>query len=701
MLITELKHPLSNVVRELNEGNYDEAIELLVSPEIRINRVVNFIVYGMKTINDEELMIIELIIKILQDIYNNSELISPVSDELYDMLYDIYLSNGNKDIIGAPVKLTSNNKISNHTYPDLRGTLDKIHFITNDEKKPDEKRKSLEDWIKRIENKLDEKINPIVYLFPKWDGISCVQECDENGIVKKALKRGDTIRNEAEELTELFKGIDFSCEKNIDSGDIMVNEPYGVKCEVIMSHGNFEKLIKKYKNFKSPRSAVSSIINSDILDKKYLPYLTVIPLQIQFSNNSEIFIAPSSLNVFPYRKCRLKDFETIKSHIEELRNEVNDKMGIDIDGIVVSIIDSDLKIKLGRIDNINKYQVAYKFPPESARTVINDVFMSVGVFSSITPVAQIKPVKLKGNTISNISLGSIDRFESLNLSPGDEVIIKYDVIPYLEIDSTCKKSGNEPFKTPTHCPVCGNVLVLDPVLRCVNLECDSRIIGKILNYVNKMDIANISVSRIRNLYNAGILTSIVDLYKLDNHKKEIINMEGFGKKSYQRLIDDINSRKDVYDYELIGSIGIPDVGRKIFKKILDVYEINKLFKICENNNISELTKISGIKELTAKKIIRGININRNLLEQLIKILNVKRDTRTYTIKVAFTKVRDPEFAKYLDSQNVLVLDSYTKDVDILIVPSLSTHSSKVDKAIKQNKQIISLEDAYKLFNYNI
>ena len=83
------------------------------------------------------------------------------------------------------------------------------------------------------------------------------------------------------------------------------------------------------------------------MDKKYLPYLTVIPLQIQFSNNSEIFIAPSSLNVFPYRKCRLKDFETIKSHIEELRNEVNDKMGIDIDGIVISIIDSELKMHLG------------------------------------------------------------------------------------------------------------------------------------------------------------------------------------------------------------------------------------------------------------------------------------------------------------------------------------------------------------------
>ncbi|NNV04781.1 NAD-dependent DNA ligase LigA, partial [Brevibacillus sp. MCWH] len=143
--------------------------------------------------------------------------------------------------------------------------------------------------------------------------------------------------------------------------------------------------------------------------------------------------------------------------------------------------------------------------------------------------------------------------------------------------------------TPTTCPYCGQKLIKEPVLKCVNIECESRMIGKIMNYVTKMSIPNISIGIITNLYKEGVLKSIEDLYRLEKHKKRILLLEGFGEKLFNKIIDGINSRKEVFDYQLLGAIGIPEIGEKMFKKILTVYNIEELIKISENGEKGKLT----------------------------------------------------------------------------------------------------------------
>jgi NAD-dependent DNA ligase len=693
-----------NILNQLNEayalarstGEYEKTLEILTGP-IKINSLVNYYNNVVQEFDNEDKAIIEMIIRILQEIYNNSDIISPISDEEYDKLYAINLDVNNKDIVGASAGNAKNKPVSAHKYPDLRGTLDKIHFIRNSEKRPGEKRKSLEDWINSVKNKVGVIHDDTIEIFPKWDGISGIFECESDGTVEKVLKRGDTTRNEAEEMTPMFKGINM---KDVEF-EYHLHGSFGIKTEIIMTHDNYERLCKKYGEFKSPRSAVSSIINSKELDPKYREFLTVIPLQIQDYTTKQIRIPRSTYNDFPFRISKLSDLDGIKQSISNLEKQVKKDLGIDIDGIVIRIINKSLQEKLGRDDNINKYEVAYKLPPEQKTTIINDVEFSVGVLGAVTPVAKIEPVKLKGNTISNISLGSIDRFESLGLCKDDVVLIKYDVIPYLETVPNVTQIGGEPFVTPTRCPYCNEPLVKQPVLRCVNDFCDSRIVGKIMNYVTKMSIPNISIGIITLLFKAGLLSSIDQLYSLENKEKEIIQLEGFGKKLFQKIVDGINSRKEVYDYELVGSIGIPDIGRKMFKKILDIYHIDELMEIAFNDDVNKLTKIGGIKEKTADKIIDGINSNYVLINYLRSVLKVKHDSRKYNIKVAFTKVRDKDFEKYLDSKDVLVMDSYNKNVDMLIVPSLNTSSSKVDKARKDGKEIVAITDAYKMFEYKI
>lgn len=690
---SELLQILKNIHEEMiDKEDFQATINSL--NKIKINGIVKYYLEISEWADNMDFDIVEWVIKILQGVYNNSSdnSISPITDEDYDNLYAVFVSKTGKNIVGS--ENVKNRKTIFHNYPDLRGTLDKVHWITNEEKGKD-KKPSIENWISSCENRMGRKFdNSPTILFPKWDGVSVIFECKANGEIKNAMGRGDVGNNEAVDITKLFKGLKF------DSYDTNGSE-FGVKTEVVMTYNDFQKLSKK-EVFKNPRSAVSSIINSKDINPKYLKYLTIIPLRVQIYDTKDIFIHPSALTTFPVCHSYIKDYKKYPKYMEKLKNDVYEEFGIPIDGIVVYVDDINIQKSLGRIDHINKYEFAFKFPPEKKLTKLIDIDFSAGVLGSITPVARVEPVVIKGNTISNISLGSMDRFESLYLRKGDEVYIKYDVIPYLTKEDTCK-SGNGPFiEPPTHCSHCGDELVKNPVLCCDNRLCPTRVIGKIVNYLDKMRIPNLSIGIVTTLFNNGIIKSIEDLYLLENHKKRILKIPGFGEKSFEKMIKSINYRRAVTDYELLGSLGIPSIGRKIFKKILDIYYIDELMEICSNEDIRKLTDIKGIDTITAEKIIGGILINEALIEFLKNELDIRRErTDQYRMKVAFTKVRDKNFEKHLKQQKIYVSDNYSKDVDILIIKDNFVSSKKIEKAQKDNKRIMTLQEAYRYFKYKI
>lgn len=658
--------------------------------EIKINNLVNYII-NLKKYDGDDIDMMDLIIRILQNIYNNSDIESPVNDELYDKLYAIYSDYTNNDIVGSDV---DSSKKDFHKYPDLRGTLHKVHFITNKEKGND-KRKSLQEWTSSCENKIGRKLSSYeldVALFPKFDGVSVIFECDKNGNVIKALTRGNTTNNEAIPITKLFKGVKFR-------NNIGWNSEFGVKTEIIMTYKNYDKYCKKYGKFKSPRSAVSSIINSIDVIPDYYKYISIIPLRMQNYDTKEIINHPDALTLFPVVYSLLSNEEFLRNGISTIR-EYMKKDGIPIDGIVIQLTDKNIVNILGREDAINRFEVAYKFSPEAKKTKLIDIEFSVGLLGAITPVAKIKPIKMDGNIIKNVSLGSIDRFKSLNLAKNDEVLIKYDIIPYLFTDSTCKKSGNDKIEVITHCPYCGHELKNEPILKCINQQCQSRVIGKIVNYLDKMDIRGISIGLVTTLYNHKYLQSIEDLYLLENHKKEISNIDGIGRKMIDNIIDGINSRKDVECYDMLGSLGIENVGRKIFKRILNIYYFKELIEICLLEQIERLTCISGIQKTLAYKIIQGVKQNVKTIMFLNKVLDIRETREQSLMKVLFTQVRDNDFENYLKSKNIEVVNNYSKEVDIVICENLNKTSSKLEKAMKHGKTIMTLDDAYKYFKYH-
>lgn len=689
---------LNDVYLALLENNDNEYFLNLLK-DIDLEKIVRYYTNISKSeLDDLDVFTIKKIIEILQYLYNNGDSETSITDEDYDKIYELILEFGVGEYVGAPTP--NKKKTRAHKYTNLRGTISKTHFVYNSEKGKDN-RKSLEDFRNSIEYKLGREMNKfegVVTLQPKWDGVSCVFELNENSMIQHALLRGDVKKNEAIDVSGLFNGINFKF--------IELDSHHGVKTEIMMSEEKFRQLCKDKGEKKSPRSATTSILNSDEQDRTFLKYLTIMPLRYEVDGKVNIIKQIINGEVLD-KTANLLNLDDLKDKMFEIKKKT-DELGLPTDGVVIICENESIQKLMGRDENygINRFERAFKFPPEEKKSILKSVEFSVGNLGNITPIAKIEPVKLRGNIIKSISLGSVERFKSLGLSVGDEVIIKYEIIPYLDIDDTCEISKNRLIEVPTNCPFCGHELVEDPLLRCNNGECSSRIIGKILNYVTKMKISNLDIGTITTLFNHNIISSIEDLYHLKDRKSEIISIDGFGKKSFNSIIEGIDNRRKVYDYELFGSIGIPSIGERMFKKLFSVIPNDELINLINNPNekiVSDLNKrmlkINGFGAKTVLATLDGILSNKELLKFLLKQIVITKNQRTYEQKVCFSKIRDKEFEKYLDANNVLVLDSVRDDCDLLIVPDLNEDSSKIKKAKKKNILVITIDEAYKHFGY--
>ena len=267
----------------------------------------------------------------------------------------------------------------------------------------------------------------------------------------------------------------------------------------------------------------------------------------------------------------------------------------------------------------------------------------------------------------------------------------------MDLDHTCKINPNgKRFYVPTHCKHCGYELVEDPLLKCVNDDCPSRIIGNVVNYINKMRIENMNIETVSTLFDQGIITGIESLYKLKEHKSKIISLPGFGEKSYENMIDGINKRKIVFDYELLGSLGIQSIGVRMFKKILSVMDLETLLKLAQEQMlVVNLMGLPGFGEKTASRVQHGLLSKLKTIYFLLDEIQLKEKVAPGKLKgkVCFSQVRDPQFETELTNNGYEVVNSITKTTDYLVVPSLDVISSKITKAKKYGIVVMSLNEA--------
>ena len=391
-----------------------------------------------------------------------------------------------------------------------------------------------------------------------------------------------------------------------------------------------------------------------------------------------------------------------------------DSLAYDIDGVVIKVNDMNLHDQIGYTMKVPKWAIAYKFPAVEVKTKLKDIIYTVGRTGKITPNAVLEPVLVAGSTISRATLHNEDFIKERDIKIGDNVYIRKagDVIPEVVKVEKEDRTGNEiEFKMIESCPMCGSVLskIADGAHHyCLNPNCDARNIEAIIHYVSKgaMDIEGLGEKVVEELYNLGFIKSVVDIYDINSYANELKNLEGYGEKSINNMIDAIEKSKTLSLERVLFALGIKEVGAKTSKILAKRYrDIDALFAVSEE----ELKNIKDIGEVMAKSIFDYFNNEENkaLISKLkdsgVNMLYIDNNgdfketifnNKNVLVTGTLEKYKRDEIKELLDNLGANVVSSVSKKLDFLIVGT--DPGSKLEKAQNLGIRIIYEEELLSL-----
>ncbi len=464
----------------------------------------------------------------------------------------------------------------------------------------------IEDFIRKCK-----EVNPAVTFVceRKIDGLSVSLEY-ENGIFTRGSTRGDGFVGE--DVTENLRTI-----KNIPK-ELTEKIPYlEVRGEVFMPRKVFLNLIKEQEEndeqvFKNPRNAAagslrqkkSSVTRKRKLDIFIFNIQQIIGKEILTHGSSLEFLAELGLKVSPEFK-RLTTYDEVIKEIEFIK-ENRDNFSYEIDGVVIKVDDLATRELLGSTAKSPKWAVAYKYPPEEKETILTDIEVNVGRTGAITPVAIFQPVFLAGTSVSRAVLHNQDFINEKEIAVGDTIIVRKagDIIP--EVVAVKEHCGNEIFKLPEKCPICGTKSVKfedEAVIRCPNMNCPMQLQRNIIHFASKvaMNIDGLGKAIVKLLLDEKMIASVADLYILT--KEQILTLEGFKEKSADNLINAIeNSKGNTLDKLLFG-LGIKGIGSASAKLLCEKFgSLDVIMKA----DVEEISAIDGFGDIMAKSVYTSL-----------------------------------------------------------------------------------------------
>lgn len=556
--------------------------------------------------------------------------------------------------------------------------------------------------------------NPSYVCELKIDGLAVSLQY-EKGILKRAATRGNGLVGE--DITHNVK--------TIGTIPLRLNKPVDIEVrgEIYMPLKAFNELNeKRLKNgepiFQNPRNAAAGSIrqldSSVAKSRKLDAFLYHVP-ETDKKTHYEALMELKELGFIVNPNIRLvKNIDEILDYINEWTAR-RGELPYDIDGIVIKVNDIHMQRELGFTTKYPRWVIAYKFPAEDVKTRLTDIVCTVGRTGQITPNAVFDPVKVMGSTIRRATLHNGDYINSKNLKIGDNIFVHKagDVIP--EVVGPCleDRTGNErEFVMPDKCPICGAGLVLTESgidLKCPNDLCPARNIESLIHFCDRkaMNIEGLGERIIEDFYNMKFITSIIDIYNIKDRKEELIELEGFGDKSVNKLLDNIEKSKQNSLEKLLFAIGISGIGEKNAKILAKKFmNIDNLM----NASLEDLTNISDVGPILANSIynffrnedniklindLKNIGMNMNYLGAQIKeneeLLN-KRIVVTGTLK----KYTRDEIQNLIELNGGLWSTSVTKKTYAVIVGE--NPGSKYDKAKELNIPIWTEEDFDKVIN---
>ena len=405
----------------------------------------------------------------------------------------------------------------------------------------------------------------------------------------------------------------------------------------------------------------------------------------------------------------VKDVDGVLEFIKD-KGEIRNGLDYDIDGVVVKVNDILVQQELGFTSKTPKWCVAYKFPASITYTKLLDIKLTVGRTGQITPNAILEPVIVSGSTIRKATLHNEDNIRDKDIRIGDTVSIYKagDVIPAVGEPLLERRNGNEKkFVMSDSCPICGGELVRKQDMAdwfCVNDSCPARKIEGIIHYASRdaMNIEGLGDAIVEDLYNYEFIKDISDIYKLDNYRKELEQLEGYGKKSIDNLFEAIELSKTNSMEKLLFGLGIKNVGSKMAKVLSRKYlSIDSLSKA----SVQELVCIDDIGDVIANSIVNYFNNEDNikLIEKLkeygvntnylgeVEVFDEYFNGKTFVLTGTLNSITRNEASKIIENKGGKVTGSVTSKTNYVIVGD--NPGSKYDKAIKLGIEIIE-EDKF-------
>ncbi len=545
----------------------------------------------------------------------------------------------------------------------------------------------------------------------KIDGLSLSLKYT-NGNLEYAATRGDGVVGEdITDNVKTIKTIPLKLPKPIDievRGEIYISKK-------TLNELNEKRIAEGLEPFKNARNLASGSIrqldSKVAAERKLDAFIYHLPNPLDYGLNTHLealnFMKDLGFVVNPNNEL-VDGVSGILSYISE-KTKIRSDLPYDIDGVVIKLNNIKDQMNLGSTVKYPKWATAYKFPPLEVVTKLKDIIFTVGRTGQVTPNAILEPVNVMGSTISKTTLHNEDYVRDKDIRVGDYVVIikAGDVIPRVESVKIERRTGHEiPFKMITTCPICNHPLVKkDSNYYCPNTSCPARHIESLIHFASKgaMNISGFGERIVEDMYNLGFIKEITDFYHLDKYKNELMLLEGYGEKSIENLLKEIEESKNNSLERLLFALGIRHVGLKtatiIARKFMDM---DTLMQASEKdlNSIPEIgveiskSVVSFLSEPHNQELINNLKelgLNMKYLGEVI--LNEKIKDKSFVITGTLDIKRD-ELKNMIETNGGKVIESVSKKTDYLILGE--NPGSKYEKAKSLNIPILNLEEILKM-----
>ena len=573
-------------------------------------------------------------------------------------------------------------------------------------------REELTEFDERVQKLAGKKVEYTCEL--KYDGVA-IGISYKNGKLERAVTRGDG--NKGDDITENVK--------TIRSIPLKLNGNYPDEFEIrgeifyplnVFNTLNESRVEKGEDRLANPRNAASGTLkmqdSSVVAQRKLDCYLYyVLGENLPFNSHSKNVQAAGEWGFkVPSEKNKL--FRTSNSIDEifefiDFWNIERHNLNFEIDGIVIKVNDYYLQEELGYTAKSPRWAIAYKFKAEQVETKLNEITYQVGRTGAITPVANLEPVQLAGTTVKRASLHNADQIEKLDIREGDMVQVEKggEIIPkVVGVNLKLRPLNSTPTFYAKNCPECKAELIRiegEAKHYCPNESgCPTQIKGKMIHFISRkaMDVDGLGEETIDQLFESGLINSIVDLYHLK--EEDLLPLDRMAKKSVDNLLKGVLKSKEIPFQRVLFGIGIRYVGETVAKKLANHFKnINSLM----NANFEELTGVDEIGNKIADSLVDYFSIeeNRNQINTLKRLglqfemeaientqISDVLDGKTFVVSGVFENFSRNDLKKAIEDHGGKNVGSISKKTDYLIAGD-KMGPAKKEKAESLGVTIIS------------